>query len=131
MRPALRPSSLPPQQPARRRRATLRPPLWGLTLRRSLWALERRQRGEPSSPPARRREAATPLCRLPQAANTRRLLAVYVPSVRYPGAARHGLRYSARARRDGRHRQVPAAAQQVKEKGAGALGRGAGPGVWL
>ena len=57
----------------RPRRATFRLPLWGLTLRRSRWALERRQRGEPSSPPARRREAATPLCRLPQAANSRRL----------------------------------------------------------
>ena len=72
---ALRPSSPPPQRPARWRRATFRLPLWGLTLRRSRWALERRQRGEPSSPPARQREreAATLLCRLPQAANSRRL----------------------------------------------------------
>ena len=40
----------------RPRRATFRLPLWGLTLRRSRWALERRQRGEPSSPPARQKE---------------------------------------------------------------------------
>ena len=72
---ALRPSSPPPQRPARWRRATFRLTLWELTLRRSRWALERRQRGEPSSPPARQREreAATLLCRLPQAANSRRL----------------------------------------------------------
>ena len=116
----------------RPRRATFRLPLWGLTLRRSRWALERRQRGEPSSPPARQKERGCDAA-LPPAPSRQQPppLAVYVLSVRYPGAARHGLRYSARARRDGRHRQVPAAAQQVKEKSAGAVGCVAGPRVLL
>ena len=65
----------------RPRRATFRLTLWELTLRRSAghWRGVRE-----ASPPRRRhdrkREAATPLCRLPQAANSRRLW----PSMFYP-----------------------------------------------
>ena len=65
----------------RPRRATFRLPLWGLTLRRSRWALERRQRGEPSSPPARRRERGCDTALPPAPSRQQPLL---WPSMFYP-----------------------------------------------